>query len=61
MEFFRLSHLPLPEPVPVKAAEENRPVTPATRDNNTNAFKDSRGHVIVIPLWNIEMPHGYQN
>jgi hypothetical protein len=64
MDFFRLSHIKMPESAPVKPAVDfpEQPVVQAAGPAGTaNQFTDDKGRIIVVPIWNVEMPAGSKN
>jgi hypothetical protein len=64
MDFFRLSHIKMPENAPENPPADlpRQPVVKAAGLAGTaNHFTDENGRIIVVPIWDVEMPAGSQN
>ena len=62
MDFFRLSHIKMPESAPVTPpADSRQPAAKAGLAGTANHFTDENGRIIVVPIWDVEMPAGSQN
>jgi hypothetical protein len=63
MDFFRLSHIKTPESAPVTPPLDSwrQPAAKTGLTGMANHFTDENGRIIVLPIWDVEMPTGSQN
>jgi len=62
MKMFRLSHCAYPaDGLLLRDMPEPHEIAPAPRERLITCLTDSRGKVILVPIWEMAMPPGSRN